>query len=96
MSKGIAAPAVASDDLAVMKDAVSVTRATVGARWATLATYADANDKLRVSAEKERSDRLDTDVAAESVVLTRSMASLEAARSVFARIQAGGLFQLLK
>jgi flagellin-like hook-associated protein FlgL len=105
---GGAAPAfdlAAADDTAIRGyqeqvdawlSAVLAARSDVGSRWELMERSRAMNATADVNLSGERSALIDTDVAAAAAELAKADAQLRAAQALFARIETGGLFALLR
>jgi len=88
--------AAAVTQIAGFQSSVLATRQVLGGRWQLVAHYQDANQAVSDSAEVARSGLMDTDIAKSATDLALYSAQLQAARSMFARIQANSLFDVLR
>lgn len=79
-----------------LQSAALAARQVVGGRWQQVANYQDANQAVSDAADLARSGLMDTDIAKSATDLALYSAQLQAARSMFARIQANSLFDVLR
>jgi len=79
-----------------LQSAALAARQVVGGRWQQVTNYQDANQAVSDAADIARSGLMDTDIAKSATDLALYSAQLQAARSMFARIQANSLFDVLR
>jgi flagellin-like hook-associated protein FlgL len=79
-----------------LQSAALAARQVVGGRWQQVTNYQDANQAVSDGADIARSGLMDTDIAKSATDLALYSAQLQAARSMFARIQANSLFDVLR
>jgi flagellin-like hook-associated protein FlgL len=88
--------AAAGEQIAALRTAVLDARGSVGARWSLVANYQDANQGVADAAVAARSSLMDTDLAQAASDLATYSAQLQAARSMFGRIESSSLFDLIR
>lgn len=88
--------AKAADQIEALRAAVLDARGSVGSRWSLVATYQDANQGVADAAVAARSSLADTDLAQAASNLATYSAQLQAARSMFGRIESTSLFDLIR
>ncbi len=88
--------AAALTQIAGLQSAALAARQVVGGRWQQVVNYQDANQAVSDGADIARSRLMDTDIAKSATDLALYSAQLQAARSMFARIQANSLFDVLR
>ena len=91
-----AALAAGLTQLQQLQDAVLSARGSVGGRWAQVVVLQDTHSAAVFVSEQARSQLVDTDIAAQASALAQSSAQLEAARTLFSKIQSGSLFSALR
>jgi flagellar hook-associated protein 3 FlgL len=79
-----------------LQSAALAARQVVGGRWQQVVNYQDANQAVSDGADIARSGLMDTDIAKSATDLALYSAQLQAARSMFARIQGNSLFDVLR
>jgi len=82
--------------IAGLQSAALAARQVVGGRWQQVAHYQEANQSVSDATDLARSGLMDTDIAKSATDLALYSAQLQAARSMFARIQANSLFDVLR
>ena len=88
--------AAALTQIAGLQSAALAARGVVGGRWQQVVHYQDANQAVSDGADIARSGLMDTDIAKSATDLALYSAQLQAARSMFARIQGNSLFDVLR
>lgn len=88
--------AAAAEQLSALRTAVLEARGAVGTRWSLVAGYQDANQGVADAAVAARSTLVDTDLAQAASELATYSAQLQAARSMFGRIESTSLFDLIR
>ena len=88
--------AAAGEEIAALRTAVLDARGSLGARWSVVANYQDANQGVADAAVAARSSLMDTDLAQAASDLATYSAQLQAARSMFGRIESTSLFDLVR
>ena len=88
--------AAALTQIAGLQSAALAARQVVGGRWQQVVNYQDANQAVSDGADIARSGLMDTDIAKSATDLALYSAQLQAARSMFARIQGNSLFDVLR
>ncbi|WP_439114075.1 flagellin [Hydrogenophaga sp.] len=88
--------AAAAQQVEALRTAVVDARGAVGARWSLVGIYQDANQGVADAAVAARSSLMDTDLAQAASDLATYSAQLQAARSMFGRIESTSLFDLIR
>lgn len=88
--------AAAAEQVEALRTAVVDARGAVGSRWSLVGSYQDANQGVADAAVAARSSLMDTDLAQAASDLATYSAQLQAARSMFGRIESTSLFDLIR